>query len=108
MVCFIHRPEYYKIYKDQHGNDLHGIAEIIIAKHRNGAVGDVRMRFIGEYARFANRSEDNLLYSPSEEADVVLPSRMNQMGGSGASFDGNDSLSTLTADMAPRNDEPPF
>ena len=41
MVCFIHRPEYYKIYSDEKGNDLHGMAEIIIAKHRNGAVGDV-------------------------------------------------------------------
>ena len=42
MVLFIHRPEYYKIYKDEEtGNDLRGMAEIIIAKHRNGAVGDV-------------------------------------------------------------------
>ena len=41
MVCFIHRPEYYKIFQDDHGNDLRGMAEIIIAKHRNGAVGDV-------------------------------------------------------------------
>lgn len=45
MVCFIHRPEYYKIYSDEKGNDLHGMAEIIIAKHRNGAVGDVLLRF---------------------------------------------------------------
>ena len=48
MVCFIHRPEYYKIYSDEKGNDLHGMAEIIIAKHRNGAVGDVLLRFRGE------------------------------------------------------------
>lgn len=31
MVCFIHRPEYYKIYQDDRGNDLRGIAEIVIA-----------------------------------------------------------------------------
>lgn len=54
MVCIIHRPEYYKIYKDNYNNDLHGIAEIIIAKHRNGAVGDVRLRFESQYARFSN------------------------------------------------------
>ena len=30
MVCFIHRPEYYKIYQDEKGHDLHGMAEIII------------------------------------------------------------------------------
>ena len=45
MVCFIHRPEYYKIYTSADGSDLRGMAEIIIAKHRNGAVGDVRLRF---------------------------------------------------------------
>jgi replicative DNA helicase len=52
MVCFIHRPEYYKIFEDESGNDLRGVAELIIAKHRNGAVGDVRMRFRSELARF--------------------------------------------------------
>ena len=46
MVLFIHRPEYYKIIEDAAGNDLHGIAEIIIAKHRNGATGDVRLRSV--------------------------------------------------------------
>ena len=30
MVCFIHRPEYYKIYQDEKGHDLHGMAEIIM------------------------------------------------------------------------------
>lgn len=34
MVCFIHRPEYYKITEDERGNSLIGLAEIIIAKHR--------------------------------------------------------------------------
>ena len=34
MVCFVHRPEYYRIFSDEHGNDLHGMAQIIIAKHR--------------------------------------------------------------------------
>lgn len=55
MVLFIHRPEYYKITEDpKTGEDLTGIAEIIIAKHRNGAVGDVRLRFRSELARFQN------------------------------------------------------
>ncbi|MDR1981230.1 MAG: replicative DNA helicase [Tannerellaceae bacterium] len=54
MVCFIHRPEYYKITEDEKGNSLFGIAEIIIAKHRNGATGDVRLRFKSEFAKFMN------------------------------------------------------
>lgn len=57
MVCFIHRPEYYKITEDEQGNDLRGIGEIIIAKHRNGAVGDVRLKFRGAFAKFENLHE---------------------------------------------------
>lgn len=68
MVCFIHRPEYYKMTEDANtGASLIGIAEIIIAKHRNGAIGDVRLRFQKEYARFANidkSGSDNI--RPSE------------------------------------------
>lgn len=58
MVCFIHRPEYYKITEDERGNSLIGLAEIIIAKHRNGATGDVLLRFKGEFAKFMNVDED--------------------------------------------------
>ena len=58
MVCFIHRPEYYKITEDERGNSLIGLAEIIIAKHRNGATGDVRLRFKNEFAKFMNIEED--------------------------------------------------
>ena len=61
MVLFIHRPEYYKINEDPNtGESLKGIAEIIIAKHRNGATGDVRLRFRNELARFQNLDEDFL------------------------------------------------
>lgn len=58
MVCFIHRPEYYKILEDEKGNSLIGLAEIIIAKHRNGATGDVRLTFKSEFARFQNINSD--------------------------------------------------
>lgn len=78
MVCFIHRPEYYKIYQSQDGADLHGIAEIIIAKHRNGAVGDVRLRFIGQYTRFQNPEDDLIVPPPSAEGGgIIRGSSMN-------------------------------
>ena len=57
IVLFIHRPEYYKIYQDEAGHDLRGKAEIIIAKHRNGAVGNILLTFRGEYARFDNENQ---------------------------------------------------
>ncbi len=75
MVCFIHRPEYYKIYSDDKGRDLRGMAEIIIAKHRNGAVGDVLLRFRGEFARFQNPDDDSIIPMPGEQH--MLGSRMN-------------------------------
>jgi len=58
MVCFIHRPEYYlRSGEDAQGNDIRGLAEFIIAKHRSGSVGDVKMRFRASYARFENWDE---------------------------------------------------
>lgn len=58
MVCFIHRPEYYtRSGVDAEGNDIRGLAEFIIAKHRSGSVGDVRMRFRASFARFENWDE---------------------------------------------------
>jgi replicative DNA helicase len=76
MVCFIHRPEYYKIYADEKGNDLRGMAEIIIAKHRNGAVGDVLLRFRAEFARFQNPDDDLVGPGPGD-APGVIRSKMN-------------------------------
>ena len=82
MVLFIHRPEYYKIYKDEEtGNDLRGMAEIIIAKHRNGAVGDVLLRFRSEFARFQNPDDDMIIPLPSEGG--VVASRKNAGGHDG-------------------------
>jgi replicative DNA helicase len=54
LVMFIYREEYYN--KD---TERQGIADIIIAKHRNGPVGDVEMTFLSRYPKFANiaRSE---------------------------------------------------
>jgi replicative DNA helicase len=54
MVCFIHRPEYYGIKTSSDGKDLTGLAEIIVAKHRNGAVDDVWLSFKNSYVRFDN------------------------------------------------------
>ena len=77
MVCFIHRPEYYKIYQDDRGNDLRGMAEIVIAKHRNGAVGEVLLRFKGEFTRFSNPEDDMVIPMPGEPAGTMLVSKMN-------------------------------
>lgn len=59
MVLFVHRPEYYRIFTDEKGNDLHGKAQIIIAKHRKGGTGDVLLNFRGEFTRFENPTDSD-------------------------------------------------
>lgn len=54
LVLFIYRPEVYKEIIDDEGNDLQGIAEIIIGKQRNGPIGTVRLAFINTYSKFEN------------------------------------------------------
>ena len=54
IVAFIHRPEYYGINTTEDGQPTAGMAEIILAKHRNGAVCDVNLRFLKDQARFAD------------------------------------------------------
>ena len=49
LVMFLYRDEYYN--KD---TDSPGITELIIAKHRNGEVGTVKLGFEGKYSRFTN------------------------------------------------------
>ncbi|MBE6199714.1 MAG: replicative DNA helicase [Rikenellaceae bacterium] len=58
IVAFIHRPEYYGMTTDENGLPTAGLAEIILAKHRNGAVCDVKLRFLKDQARFADMEAD--------------------------------------------------
>jgi replicative DNA helicase len=79
MVCFIHRPEYYKLYDDGNGKDLRGLGQIIVAKHRNGATDEIWLRFIGKYTRFQNESD---AYEADDVANIsynTQQSRMNSL-----------------------------
>lgn len=79
MVQFVHRPEYYHIYKDDTtGADLRGMAQIIIAKHRKGATKDVLVSFRGEFTRFANKSENaNAPVDFGDEGGEIRESALN-------------------------------
>ena len=68
MVLFVHRPEYYRLFQDEKGNDLRGKAQIIIAKHRKGSTGDVLLNFKGEYTRFDNIDE---MRSPIGGGEII-------------------------------------
>lgn len=77
MVLFVHRPEYYHIYQDDHGRDLRGMAQIIIAKHRKGATGDVLLNFRGEFTRFENPEDSRLNTSSNSGDGEILGSKVN-------------------------------
>ena len=83
MVCFIHRPEYYRIFNDEKsGKDLRGLAQIIVAKHRNGATDSIWLRFRGKYAKFQNEDDafdSNELDGPMlpDSGAVTISSSMN-------------------------------
>jgi len=56
IVSFIYRPEYYKIdeWDDEERSPTQGQAEFIVAKHRNGGLDNIRLKFIGQLGKFDN------------------------------------------------------
>ncbi|TGD56656.1 replicative DNA helicase [Flavobacterium humi] len=72
IVSFIYRPEYYKIdeWDDDEHSPTQGQAEFIIAKHRNGSLENVRLKFIGQFGKFDNLDDYSAGYDD-------LPSKMN-------------------------------
>ncbi|MGB7784547.1 MAG: replicative DNA helicase [Salinimicrobium sp.] len=65
IVSFIYRPEYYKIeeWDDEERTPTDGQAEFIVAKHRNGGLENIRLKFIGHLGKFDNLDDFD---SPSE------------------------------------------
>lgn len=82
IVSFIYRPEYYDILEDEEGMSLKGIAEIIVAKHRHGALDTIRMRFDAEYARFSDLDDPDFSNLPDgtfESAPSNIITRSSKM-----------------------------
>jgi len=85
LVIFLYRPEYYGMTEDENGNSTRGIGEIIIAKHRNGALKSVYAKFIDKYAKFAELENDFFEGGEAEEdagyangGTITRSSRMNE------------------------------
>ncbi|MDC0100662.1 DnaB-like helicase C-terminal domain-containing protein, partial [Crocinitomicaceae bacterium] len=109
IVSFIYRPEYYGFLQDEDGNSNAGIGEIIIAKHRNGGLDSVRLRFIKEYARFDNLESDfglipeggqpalpntslsaNDSFDDQPQESYTIASKMNSLDNENINFDPSD------------------
>lgn len=84
MVSFIYRPEYYQILEDEEGQSLKGIAELIIAKNRHGALDTIKMRFTADFARFSDLDDPDFGALPEDTFDnpysnvITRPSKMNE------------------------------
>ncbi len=70
---------------DKTGKDLRGLAQIIVAKHRNGATDSIWLRFRGKFAKFQNEEEaidpDELGGAQLEpQGSVSIQSSMNSLG----------------------------
>lgn len=76
IVMFLYRPEYYKITVDEEGMPTQGTGEVIIAKHRNGSVGSVKLKFIGKYTKFADLDSPSSYDNPFSGM-ITRESRLN-------------------------------
>lgn len=76
IVTFIYRPEYYGIdeWDDEERSPSEGQAELIIAKHRNGALDNVRLKFVGHLGKFEDL---NTYDAPFEFQSKMNPDAMN-------------------------------
>ncbi len=84
MVIFIYRPEYYKVDDETYGSSTEGVAEISIAKNRNGATKDVRLKFLARFAKFTDAdvnfaTPDTFSPSPSFENPMRTKTVMSKM-----------------------------
>lgn len=69
MILFIYRPEYHGVESNEMGESTKGETYITIAKHRNGALGDIQLKAELNYQRFKDESMDN----PFGDEDVFNP-----------------------------------
>jgi len=87
LVCFLYRPEYYGLDTDDAGNNTKGLAEVIIAKHRNGSLENVKLRFIDKFIKFVDmdemydRNSANALININKEntATITRKSKMDDI-----------------------------
>ena len=91
MVMFLYRPEYYGITEDEGGASTAGVGEVIIAKHRNGSLENIKLRFIGRYTKFTDL--DGGMGFQSSQASEIGYSRKFTSGASGVNtFDSDQTL----------------
>lgn len=98
IVCFIYRPEYYGITEDADGMDTENMGELIVAKHRNGGLDTVKLKFTKHLAKFSDY--DAFADSPFDSGRGMAPNE--NFVNSGAK------TMTVGSRMNGPDDAPPF
>ena len=76
LVMFLYRPEYYNITEDEQGMPTTGTAEVIIAKHRNGSLATVQLKFISKFTKFTD-ADFSFGSRESLASRLTFPSKAN-------------------------------
>jgi replicative DNA helicase len=77
IVSFLYRPEYYGLKEyDLDGRSTEGLVEFILAKHRNGDVGTVLLRFLAKNTKFVDYDQ-NFVTTSSGYVDASLPEQIS-------------------------------
>ncbi|NQX84353.1 MAG: replicative DNA helicase [Flavobacteriaceae bacterium] len=102
IVSFIYRPEYYKIdeWDDEERSPTEGQGEFIVAKHRNGGLENIRLKFIGHLGKFDNLDDFD---SPFE-----FHSKMNDAAGDDTFKSEGFKVDPSQAFGTPDDDDVPF
>ncbi len=95
IVMFLYRPSYYGFTEDEEGNSVEGITELIIAKHRNGKVDTVKLKFIDHLAKFVNNDYNEMSFAST------LPQSDDFGGNYTVSSKMNDDAPSGNDDLAP-------
>ncbi len=106
IVCFIYRPEYYKMdeWDDDERSPTQGQGELIVAKHRNGGLDNIRLKFIGHLGKFDNLDEFD---SPFEFQSKMNDGEENPFATKNLP-DANEAFGSAMNDFQPNDDDVPF
>lgn len=97
MVMFLYRPEYYGLTEDENGMATQGVGEVIIAKHRNGSLDTVQLKFIGKYTKFADL--DGQGFDANYSGGFPSSTTTNE-------FEAKPSTITLSSKLNPQSNSP--
>ncbi|SEF62725.1 replicative DNA helicase [Algoriphagus boritolerans] len=91
MVMFLYRPEYYGITEDEGGASTAGVGEVIIAKHRNGSLENVKLRFIGKYTKFTDL-DSGINYPANQAVEAINYQKFTSIASGNSSFDSGQTI----------------